>query len=209
MKIYGQIEKAQLENQTSDPTTTAIGYIYYKTDSDIVKVLKADGLTWLTLSSSADLTTHAALTGTSAHGAVATNTASQIVTRDGSGNFAAGVITVTNALVSGTLFQFANGASAQNVTGLSFNSASVRIADIKIQAHRLSDTTEAVALIDLTAVYRDGTGWDIIENRHGPDDTGLTFSITAGGQVQYTSTTFSGSYTLKNSYFIYNTMGIA
>jgi hypothetical protein len=41
----------------------------------------------------ADLTTHAALTGTSAHGAVATNTASQIVTRDGSGNFAAGTIT--------------------------------------------------------------------------------------------------------------------
>jgi len=41
----------------------------------------------------AELNTHAALTGTSAHGAVATNTASQIVTRDSSGNFAAGTIT--------------------------------------------------------------------------------------------------------------------
>lgn len=41
----------------------------------------------------AELDTHAALTGTSAHGAVATNTASQIVTRDASGNFAAGTIT--------------------------------------------------------------------------------------------------------------------
>src|SRR5690242_12759599 len=40
-----------------------------------------------------ELNTHAALTGTSAHGATTTNTASQIVARDASGNFAAGTIT--------------------------------------------------------------------------------------------------------------------
>lgn len=39
------------------------------------------------------LYTHAALTGTSAHGATTTNTASQLVARDGSGNFAAGTVT--------------------------------------------------------------------------------------------------------------------
>lgn len=39
------------------------------------------------------LYTHEQLTGSSAHGATAANTASQIVTRDGSGNFAAGTIT--------------------------------------------------------------------------------------------------------------------
>lgn len=42
-----------------------------------------------------ELNTHAALTGTSAHGATSTNTASQLVARDGSGNFAAGTITAT------------------------------------------------------------------------------------------------------------------
>lgn len=42
-----------------------------------------------------ELNTHAALTGTSAHGATTTNTASQIVSRDASGNFAAGTITAS------------------------------------------------------------------------------------------------------------------
>jgi hypothetical protein len=42
-----------------------------------------------------ELDTHAALSGTSAHSATTTNTASRIVTRDGSGNFAAGTITAT------------------------------------------------------------------------------------------------------------------
>ncbi len=41
----------------------------------------------------ADTTTHAGVTGSAAHGAVSANTVSQIVTRDGSGNFAAGTIT--------------------------------------------------------------------------------------------------------------------
>ena len=41
----------------------------------------------------AELNTHEALSGTAAHSATVTNTASQIVTRDGSGNFAAGTIT--------------------------------------------------------------------------------------------------------------------
>lgn len=41
----------------------------------------------------AELNTHAGLTGSSAHGATSANTASQIVTRDASGNFSAGTVT--------------------------------------------------------------------------------------------------------------------
>lgn len=41
------------------------------------------------------LFTHAALSGSSAHSATSANTASQIVTRDGSGNFSAGTITAS------------------------------------------------------------------------------------------------------------------
>jgi len=40
-----------------------------------------------------EMNTHSALTGTGAHGATTTNTASQLVARDASGNFAAGTIT--------------------------------------------------------------------------------------------------------------------
>lgn len=45
--------------------------------------------------SSNQLFDHDALTGSSAHGAVSANTASQLVTRDGSGNFSAGTITAS------------------------------------------------------------------------------------------------------------------
>lgn len=55
---------------------------------------------------------HDALTGSSAHGAVSANTASQIVTRDGSGNFSAAIITAAlsgNASTASSLA--ANGAN--------------------------------------------------------------------------------------------------
>jgi len=52
-----------------------------------------DSLETAITGTSISLTTHISHTGTSAHGAVSTNTASQIVTRDASGNFAAGTIT--------------------------------------------------------------------------------------------------------------------
>ena len=60
-----------------------------------------------------ELNTHTGATGTSAHGAASTNTASAIVARDGSGNFAAGTITAAltgNASTSTALA--ANGANA-------------------------------------------------------------------------------------------------
>jgi len=66
----------------------------------------------------AELNTHAALTGTSAHGAVATNTASQIVTRDSSGNFAAG--TITAALTGNASTATALAANGANCSGNNF-----------------------------------------------------------------------------------------
>jgi hypothetical protein len=65
-----------------------------------------------TLATQDEVTTHAALSGTSAHSATTTNTASRIVSRDASGNFAAGTITATltgNAATSTALA--ANGAN--------------------------------------------------------------------------------------------------
>lgn len=63
-----------------------------------------------------ELNTHEALTGTSAHGATTTNTASQIVSRDASGNFAAGTIT---AALSG------NASTATTASGVSANSVAL------------------------------------------------------------------------------------
>jgi len=69
-----------------------------------------------------ELNTHGALTGTAAHGATTTNTASQIVTRDGSGNFAAGTITATltgnvTGTVTGSLVGNASTATALAANG--------------------------------------------------------------------------------------------
>jgi len=70
----------------------------------------------------AELNTHGGLTGTSAHGATTTNTASQIVVRDGSGNFAAGVITATlTGNVTGNVT--GNAATATTANALTANGA--------------------------------------------------------------------------------------
>lgn len=63
-----------------------------------------------------ELNTHGALTGTSAHGATTINTASQIVSRDASGNFAAGTITAT---LSG------NASTATTASGVAANSVAL------------------------------------------------------------------------------------
>jgi hypothetical protein len=117
-----------------------------------------------------ELNTHGSLTGTSAHGAAATNTASQIVTRDGSGNFAAGTITATlsgNASTATALA--ANGvdcAAGSFPLGVDASGAAVGCTDAATQAElntheALSGTSAHSATTTNTAsriVSRDGSG---------------------------------------------------
>lgn len=130
------------------------------------------------------------------------NTPSTIVSRDGSGNFSAGTITATlNGSSSGNLqkitgdidptsFSAANNqAVAANVTGLAFANASVR--GFKAWASVYVNATSSLyEIFDLTGIQR-GADWYLEASSVG-DTSEFTFSITTGGQVQYTSGNYSG-----------------
>lgn len=97
--------------------------------------------------------------------------------------------------ISETPFAIANGqASAANITGLAFSSAAYKGALITMEVRRKTDSSEVIDHGMWTARYKDSTSsWELLRVVGGGDETGVTLSITAGGQVQYTSDTLSGA----------------
>lgn len=92
-----------------------------------------------------------------------------------------------------TSFNVANNQSAvANVNGLSFNTSLVRSAIIQYSLYRSSTTTELSESGHIYVTYKSTAGtWEIAQSYVG--SSGVTFSITNSGQIQYTSTNFSGS----------------
>ena len=73
-----------------------------------------------------------------------------------------------------------------SINGLSFSGGSfVLFVRVEVDA-----TTKLVGLYELRGVY-DGSTWTLIVNSF-KDDTRVTFTITSSGQVQYTSSAYSG-----------------
>ncbi len=86
-----------------------------------------------------------------------------------------------------------NQASPTNVSGLSFDQASVRSALIYCEVRRKTDTNEVISNGTVRAYYRaNTTTWELLDELGGDDD-GVLFSITPAGQIQYTSTNLTGS----------------
>jgi hypothetical protein len=89
-----------------------------------------------------------------------------------------------------TSFAMANDQStAANVTGFTFSNTVVRSfrALVSIEIDADADTFE---MYDLIGINKGGT-FEISQSAVG-DDSGVVFSITAGGQIQYTSTDNAG-----------------
>lgn len=89
-----------------------------------------------------------------------------------------------------------NQGSAANVTGLSVSSASYRGAVVEYDITRKTDTasSEVRSMGQMFLQYRaQSSAWEIAGIQENGDDAGITFSVTSGGQVQYTSTNISGS----------------
>lgn len=94
-------------------------------------------------------------------------------------------------LKANTSFSFSNNtSSATNITGLSLDSSSEKSAVLHYQVFR-DGTADLYEAGTLTAQYN-GSSWDWTLSRVG-DTSGFEFSITSGGQFQYTSTDNSGS----------------
>lgn len=89
-----------------------------------------------------------------------------------------------------------NQASPANITGLAFSNAVTRSAHVhySVVVSATSDVYEAGVLL----LVQKGSGWDIAHTYMG-DSTGIVFSVTSSGQVQYTCPSFAGfsSATIK------------
>lgn len=93
-----------------------------------------------------------------------------------------------------TSFSVANNvAAAADVTGLSFSSAISTGAKVIAEARRKTDSSEVTSIVEIDVRYQESTSdWGIDWAERG-DDSGLDFSITAAGQVQYTSDDLTGA----------------
>jgi hypothetical protein len=92
--------------------------------------------------------------------------------------------------LSETSFALANNqASAVDVTGFAFANATVRSfnATVSVEIDATADLFEAV---ELRGVQK-GSGWELSQTGTG-DDSLVLFSITAAGQIQYTSANYAG-----------------
>ena len=86
-----------------------------------------------------------------------------------------------------------NQAAAANVTGLVFDKATVKAAKVTYAIDRSTDSSNEQSVGELMIVH-DATDdvWRINDTAV-LDDTGVTFSITSAGQVQYTSDDLTGT----------------
>jgi len=84
-----------------------------------------------------------------------------------------------------------NQSSAANVTGLSFSSSTEVLVRAIGRLKRTTSTTNLVEAIELYCIY-DGTDWQL-EYTGRYQDAECEFSITSGGQVQYTSSNLTGT----------------
>lgn len=114
---------------------------------------------------------------------------------DDATGWAEGVTTVLSNLVGPndileTAFNIANNQITDaDVTGLVFNAASVRAAKISYSVFRVSTTNPSgfTETGTIQIIYDNNVGWSI---NHGAilGSSGVTFTITSTGQVQYKST---------------------
>lgn len=110
---------------------------------------------------------------------------------------ALGAAGVTPGDIGVTSFSAANNqASPANVTGFAFNNATTRGFDSFVTIV-IDATTDLYEFVKIQGIQK-GATWDISIERTG-DESGVNFSITNSGQIQYTSNNYSGfvSATIK------------
>lgn len=92
-----------------------------------------------------------------------------------------------------TSFTVANNTSSvANITGASFDTTLVRSFILNYSVYRTTTTTEMSEVGVLYGTYKSTAAtWDFSQQRGGIAN--ITFTITSGGQLQYTTDNFGGS----------------
>ncbi len=103
---------------------------------------------------------------------------------------------VTGDLVQTTFSGANNQIAASDVTGFAFSNASVRSFDALVSV-TVDATSDLFEVFKISAVQR-GADWQMSQSSSG-DTSGVVFSITNSGQVQYISSNYAGfsSLTMK------------
>jgi hypothetical protein len=86
-----------------------------------------------------------------------------------------------------------NQTSFTNVTGLSFNGASIRSVSIRYSISRATATVEQNCVGELDISYNTLSGTWSITNDATNSNAGITFDVTNAGQVTYLSSNISGT----------------
>lgn len=178
--------------------------------------------------------TYATAAAASATAAAASATSASTSATNASTSATNASTSATNAAASATLAQNYIGAGAigdtsftivnnqsspANVTGLLFSGTTVRSAEIDVQFYRNTTSggaTELSSRAKYLATYKTvAASWDLAVMGVGGDvdatsgePSGVTLSITSAGQVQYTSTSISGTAASSVMHFRANTMGV-
>lgn len=181
---------------SSAVTPTELGYVS-GVSSSIQTQLNAKQPLDATLTSLAAYNTNGILTQTAAD----TFTGRTITAGSGisvsNGDGVAGNPTISNStIVTGDISQTSftaadNQSSAADITGLLFSNAAVR--SFRAQLSILRNATYSNYQLD---GIQKASSWDLSQEFVG-DDTGIVFSITNAGQVQYTSSNTGSTATLK------------
>jgi hypothetical protein len=102
-----------------------------------------------------------------------------------------------SGIPSPTSFSLANNLpNATNITGLTFNPASVMGFVIEYMIVRSSSTTRVCSIGRFRAVYNSNISAWLTSDDYAGDNSGIDFGVTSAGQVTYTSTNITGtSYT--------------
>jgi len=90
-------------------------------------------------------------------------------------------------------FTIADAQSSQDVTGLSFDGTDFSAFRVLYSLNRRNDSQSADQVGEMFGVYRPESNDWLLETSWKGEDAGVIFSITAAGQVQYTSDTYGGT----------------
>ena len=100
---------------------------------------------------------------------------------------------------SSITFTAANNVTSQNIPSINYTGSSVWGFDVYLSA-RLIATTNLYANYHIRAVNK-GSTWEIVSNYVG--DSILEFNITANGQLQYSTTNFTGFSSIFFKYKVF------
>ena len=137
---------------------------------------------------------------------VAVGTSSHVLTSNGAGS--APTFQAAGSGLSTGSFSYANNqTSAANITGLVFDKASIRGAEIFLTT--FTDSTFGdKSTVSTVNIVTDGSAWAIVEDtKVSTTATNIVYSITSAGQLQYTSPN-DGGFTSGTMKWIYGTTSV-